>query len=69
MHRHMILATIKPLESLELGNLPVTEERITQLKPFAPLKSLRLVQRPNAYPEEIQTKIKVLLPKVQLTFQ
>ena len=60
---------MKQLESLELGNLPMTEERTAQLKPFAFLKSLRLVQRPQAYPADIQAKIRELLPKVQFTFQ
>jgi Leucine-rich repeat (LRR) protein len=64
-----LLATMKRLESLELGNLPMTDERIAQLKPFAFLKTFRLVQRPKAYPDDIQAKIKALLPKVQLIFQ
>ena len=64
-----LLATMKQLESLELGNLPMTEDRIALLKTFAFLKSLRLVQRPQAYPAEIQAKITGLLPKVQLIFQ
>jgi hypothetical protein len=64
-----LLATMKQLESLELGNLPMTDERIAQLKPFAFLKVLRLVQRPKAYADDIQAKIKALLPKVALTFQ
>ncbi len=64
-----LLATMKQLESLELGNLPMTEERVAQLKPFAFLKSLRIVQRPKPYSDEVQAKIKALLPRVELTFQ
>lgn len=64
-----LLASMKQLESLELGNLPMTEDRIASLKPFAFLKSLRLVQRPKAYPDDMQVKIQALLPKVQITFQ
>ena len=64
-----VLASMKHLESLELGNLPMTEERTASLKPFAFLTALRLVQRPQVYPPEIQTKITALLPKVQVTFQ
>ena len=64
-----LLATMKQLESLELGNLPMTEDRVAQLKAFVFLKSLRLVQRPKAYADDLQAKIKTLLPKVQLTFQ
>jgi len=30
---------------------------------------LKLVQRPKSYADDIQAKIKALLPKVQLTFQ
>ncbi len=64
-----LIATMPQLESLELGNLPMTEKRIAALKPFAFLKALRLVQRPQPYSEDIQSKLKALLPKVQLTFQ
>jgi hypothetical protein len=64
-----LLATMKQLESLELGNLPMTEERVAQLKPFTFLKTFRLVQRPKAYPEELQAKIKATLPGVDLVFQ
>jgi hypothetical protein len=64
-----LLASMKQLESLELGNLPMTGERLALLSPLAFLKSLRLVQRPQAYPADIQAKITQSLPKVQLTFQ
>lgn len=63
-----VLAAMKQLQSLELGDLPMTEERTALLKPFAFLTSLRLVQRPKAYLVDIQAKITELLPKVQLTF-
>jgi hypothetical protein len=64
-----LLATMHRLESLELGNLPMTDERVAQLKPFAFLKVLKLVQRPKPYADDMQAKIKALLPKVQITFQ
>lgn len=64
-----LLATMRNLESLELGNLPMTDHRTALLQPFAFLTSLRLVQRPQPYPADIQTKITGLLPKVQITFQ
>ena len=64
-----LIAAMTQLESLELGNLPLNAERIALLKPFAFLKSLRLVHRPQEYPADIQAKIAQLLPKVQLTFQ
>src|SRR5207302_366933 len=63
------LAKLTKLKGLELGNLPMTEDRIAQMRAFAFLKSLRLVQRPQAYPADIQARIRELLPKVQLTFQ
>ena len=63
-----LVATMTQLESLELGNLPMTDERIALLKPFAFLKSLRLVQRPQEYPADMQAKIAQLLANVQLTF-
>lgn len=63
------VGTMHQLESLELGNLPLTEDRLPQLEQFAFLKSFRLVQRPKPYPPELQEKIKALLPKVQLIFQ
>jgi hypothetical protein len=47
----------------------MTAERTASLKPFAFLTALRLVQRPQPYPPDIQTKITALLPKVQVTFQ
>ncbi len=56
------------LESLEFSNLEITEERLPQLKAFAFLKALRLVQRPQAYPAELQNKLKTLLPNVALKF-
>ena len=56
-----LIATMKQLESLELGNLPMTEDRIAQMRAFAFLKSLRLVQRPQAYPADIQARIRELL--------
>jgi hypothetical protein len=64
-----LLATMKQLESLELGNLPMTEERVAQLKPFTFLKTFRLVQRPQAYPEDLQAKIKAEVPGVDLKFE
>ncbi len=64
-----LIASMTQLESLELGNLLMTEERVAQLKPFTFLKSFRLVQRPQPYPADIQSKITELMPKVQLTFE
>jgi hypothetical protein len=64
-----LLAAMKQLESLELGGLPLTDERIAQLQGFAFLKELKLINRPKEYPEDLQAKIKALLPKVTVEFQ
>jgi len=64
-----LLATMKQLELLELGNLPLNDERIVQLQGLAFLKELRLILRPAGYPVDLQAKIRDLLPKVALKFQ
>lgn len=64
-----LLSTMQNLELLELGGLPLTEERIPLLAKLHFLKELRVINRPNGYPNEIQAKIKSLLPKVELKFQ
>lgn len=63
-----LVATMNQLESLELGNLLLTDERTAQLKLFGFLKSLRLANRPPCS-ADMQAKITQSLPKVQLTFQ
>ena len=63
------LAGMKQLESLELGNLPMTAERTAQLVPFAFLKTFRLVQRPVPYVPELQAQITGLVPQVKVVFQ
>lgn len=62
------VAALKQLESLELNNLPLPDERLLQLKAFSFLKSFRLVRRPQAYPAGTQAQIKALLPAVALKF-
>lgn len=64
-----VLATMTQLESLELGNLPLTDERVAQLRGFAFLRELKLINRPTGYPEEQQARVKSLLPKVAVKFQ
>lgn len=61
-----IVAGMKQLEHLELGNLPMTAERVAWLKRFAYLKSMRLVP---PYPKELQTSIQEALPKVAIRFE
>jgi hypothetical protein len=62
-------ADLKQLEQLELGGLNLPDERLPQLQQFAHLKELKLIRRPQAYPPEMQAKIKALLPKVDVKFQ
>ena len=62
------IAGLMQLESLELDDVPFPEERLSVLTDFAFLKVLKLVDRKNGYPVEIQAKIKALLPKVEVKF-
>jgi hypothetical protein len=62
------IAGLSQLESLELDDVPFPEERVPVLTDFAFLKVLKLVDRKNGYPAEIQTKIQTLLPKVEVKF-
>lgn len=64
-----LAADLKQLEQLEIGGLPLTDDRLPQLLQFAFLKELKLIRRPQSYSEEMQTKIKALLPKVDVKFQ
>lgn len=64
-----LAADLKQLEQLELGSLVITDERIPQFAQFAHLKELKLIRRPQPYPEEQQAKIKALLPKTEVKFQ
>ncbi len=64
-----LAADLQQLEQLELGSLELPDERLPQLQAFAHLKELKLIRRPQPYPEETQAKIKALLPKVNVKFQ
>ncbi|MBI1374635.1 MAG: G protein-coupled receptor LGR4 [Phycisphaera sp.] len=55
------------LEHLELGQFPLTEERLPQLKGLAFLKSFRLLCRP-AIDEAMQAKVQTLLPNTAIKF-
>lgn len=64
------LATeLTQLEQLELGGLELPEERLAKLADFKFLKELKLIRRPQGYPEATQAKIKALLPGVNVKFQ
>ena len=62
------LASMTQLESLALESIDLPDERLPQLQPFAHLKSLTLIRYGTGYPEETQTKVKALLPKVDIKF-
>ena len=64
-----LAAALTQLDQLEIGGLPLSDERVSQLAAFAHLKELKLINRPKGYPPETQTKIKDLLPKVEVKFQ
>jgi hypothetical protein len=49
--------------------MPLADERIPALKPFAFLKSLRLVPVKTPFTAEQQAKIQAVLPKTTLTFK
>jgi hypothetical protein len=69
------LASAKQITELTLNRLALTDDQVSQLKGFAFLKSLTLSMSANnsgpgtkGYPEEIQAKVKALLPKVEVKF-
>lgn len=64
-----LAADLTQLEQLEIGGLQLPDERLPQLRAFAFLKELKLINRPKGYPAETQAKIKALLPKVDVKFQ
>jgi len=63
------IAGLTQLESLELGKVPLPDERLSELKDFAHLKSLRLVPVKEPFTAATQARIKALLPKVDLKFR
>jgi hypothetical protein len=63
------LAGLTQLTHLEIGKMPLPDERIAALKPFAFLKSMRLVPAKNPLTPEQQAKIKALLPQTQISFK
>ncbi|HWE04323.1 MAG TPA: hypothetical protein VG326_18100 [Tepidisphaeraceae bacterium] len=62
------VASMSHLESLEMSNLPLPDERLPLLESFSFVKSLRLVHRPQPYPAETQAKIKAMLPHTAVRF-
>jgi hypothetical protein len=62
------LASMTQLESLSLGDIDLPDARLPQLQAFAHLKSLTLIRYGKGYPDETQSKVKALLPKVDVKF-
>jgi len=64
-----VIAGLTQLEHLELGKLPIPDERIALLKDYAFLKSMRLVPVKEPFNDDTQAKIKALLPTTQIQFK
>ena len=64
-----LVAAMKYLESLELGNLELNEERLPLLKNFAHLKMLRVTNPRKPYDEATRAAVQAALPGVAITFQ
>ncbi|MEY2598039.1 MAG: hypothetical protein RLZZ142_298 [Verrucomicrobiota bacterium] len=69
------LASARQLTELTLNSIALTDDRVSELQGFAFLKSLTLSMSPNhsapgtkGDPEELQAKIKALLPSVDVKF-
>jgi Leucine-rich repeat (LRR) protein len=65
----LVIAGLTQLDHLEIGKMPLSDERIPALKPFAFLKSMRLVPVKTPFTAEQQAKIQSVLPKTTLTFK
>ena len=62
------LAAVNQVRELSLSNLDLPDSRHQSLQAFAHLKSLTLILYGKGYPEEVQAKVKALLPKVDVKF-
>ena len=65
----LVIAGLTQLDHLEIGKMPLSDERIPALKPFAFLKTMRLVPAKAPFTPEQQAKIQAVLPKTTLTFK
>ena len=65
----LVIAGLTQLDHLEIGKMPLPDERIPALKPFAFLKSMRLVPVKAPFSPEQQAKIQAALPKTKLEFK
>ncbi|MEN9635607.1 MAG: hypothetical protein RL077_4011 [Verrucomicrobiota bacterium] len=65
----LVIASLTQLTHLEIGKMPLPNDRFTALQPFAFLKSMRLVPVKTPFTPEQQAKIQALLPKTKLEFK
>jgi hypothetical protein len=65
----LVIAGLSQLDHLEIGKMPLADERIQALRPFAFLKSMRLVPAKAPFTPEQQAKIQAALPKTRLEFK
>lgn len=65
----LALAGLTQLTHLEIGRMPLPDERIAVLKPFAFLKTMRLVPAKAPFTPEQQAKIQALLPQTKISFK
>ena len=62
------LAAVNQVRELSLSNHELPDSRHQSLQAFAHLKSLTLILYGKGYPEEVQAKVKALLPEVEVKF-
>jgi hypothetical protein len=65
----LVIAGLTQLDHLEIGKMPLSDERIPTLKPFAFLKSMRLVPAKAPFTAEQQAKIQSVLPQTKISFK
>jgi hypothetical protein len=65
----LALAGLTQLTHLEIGRMPLPDERLAVLKPFAFLKTMRLVPAKAPFTPEQQAKIQALLPQTKIDFK
>jgi hypothetical protein len=63
------LAGLTQLTHLEIGKMALPDEHVATLKPFAFLKSMRLVPAKTPFTPDQQAKIQALLPTTKIDFK
>ncbi len=62
------VAGVTQIRELSISGIDLPDTRLPQFQAFAHLKTLTLVRYGKGYPEETQSKLKALLPKVDVKF-